>query len=110
MNQILRRTSNSVAPITVEAMSRTHPIERRHDYERPPPDQYDRSPREMNDFAYRSMPNDVPRYHRDDDYPTHPISYNSARYYDPVQETDILGDDVSEAQSDVYGPGTYAGK
>ncbi|CAJ0608471.1 unnamed protein product [Cylicocyclus nassatus] len=102
MNQILRRTSNSVAPVTAEAMSRTYPVERRHEFERPTP-----PPHQMNDFAYRGMPNDVPRYHHNDEYPAQSASFNNARCYDPVQETDILGDDVSEAQSDVYGPGAY---
>ncbi|EYC05280.1 hypothetical protein Y032_0083g1676 [Ancylostoma ceylanicum] len=98
VSQILRRTSNSVAPVTVEAMTRTHPLERRHDY--------DMASREMNDIAYRGLPNSLLRYH-DDDYPAQSVSYEGTRYYDPVQETDILGDDISEGQSDVYGPGTY---
>ncbi|RCN40630.1 hypothetical protein ANCCAN_13449 [Ancylostoma caninum] len=98
VSQILRRTSNSVAPVTVEAMTRTHPLERRHDYDMPS--------REMNDIAYRGLPNSLLRYH-DDDYPGQSVSYEGTRYYDPVQETDILGDDISEGQSDVYGPGTY---
>ncbi|EYC05279.1 hypothetical protein Y032_0083g1676 [Ancylostoma ceylanicum] len=118
VSQILRRTSNSVAPVTVEAMTRTHPLERRHDY--------DMASREMNDIAYRGLPNSLLRYHDDElsssfftfprsfpikriyvDYPAQSVSYEGTRYYDPVQETDILGDDISEGQSDVYGPGTY---
>lgn len=98
VSQVLRRTSNSVAPLTVESMSRSHPGERlRHDY--------DVVPREMNDVAYRGMPNSLLRYHDDDG---RNVSYDGMRFYDPVQETDILGDDVSEEQSEVYGPGTYA--
>ncbi|WKX95869.1 hypothetical protein Q1695_012374 [Nippostrongylus brasiliensis] len=98
VGQVLRRTSNSVAPLSAESMSRSHPTERRFGY--------DDVPREVNGVPYREMPSSLLRYH-DNEYGGPAVSYDGMLYYDPVQETDILGDDVSEGQSDVYGPGRY---
>ncbi|KAJ1369920.1 hypothetical protein KIN20_031526 [Parelaphostrongylus tenuis] len=99
VNQILRRTSNSVAPITAEVLERIQPTEHLS--------RVNRTLREVNDVSYRDMPNSLLRYHDDDDRDAYVVSYDGIRYYDPVQETDIIADDVSEEMSDVYGPGTY---
>ncbi|KAK6061386.1 hypothetical protein COOONC_00948 [Cooperia oncophora] len=60
----------------------------------------------MNDKTHRGLSNSMLRYY-DDEFGGHTISYDGMCFYDPVQETDILGDDASEETSDVYGPGTY---
>ncbi|KAK5977970.1 hypothetical protein GCK32_018788 [Trichostrongylus colubriformis] len=63
---------------------------------------------QVSDIAPRELPNNLLRYY-DDECGGHTVSYDGMCFYDPVQETDILGDDASEEASEVYEPGTYNG-
>ncbi|KAK5980951.1 Rab-GAP TBC domain-containing protein [Trichostrongylus colubriformis] len=63
---------------------------------------------QVSDIAPLELPNNLLQYY-DDECGGHTVSYDGMCFYDPVQETDILGDDASEEASEVYEPGTYNG-